>query len=157
MLEFRHWHIIFIDSLISFIGSSTKINVYFRFTSPWILIVKDYVLPILGQLQRYYCSISICMVFSFSGVIPKAFHICSLASSQTLRFFGFYLILNVKAAIPLMICIHVPTIPSSLLQIRQFRRLEDGSLNVLARGKQRFRLRRRWIDVEGVVRANCCS
>ncbi|XP_023002303.1 uncharacterized protein LOC111496179 [Cucurbita maxima] len=35
-------------------------------------------------------------------------------------------------------------------EIRQFRRLEDGSLNVLARGKQRFRLRRRWIDVEGV-------
>ncbi|XP_022131733.1 protein cereblon isoform X4 [Momordica charantia] len=35
-------------------------------------------------------------------------------------------------------------------EIRQFRRLEDGSINVLTRGKQRFRLRRRWIDAEGV-------
>lgn len=35
-------------------------------------------------------------------------------------------------------------------EIRQFRRLEDGSLNVLTKGKQRFRLKRRWIDVEGV-------
>ncbi|XP_004291163.1 PREDICTED: protein cereblon [Fragaria vesca subsp. vesca] len=34
-------------------------------------------------------------------------------------------------------------------EIRQFRRLEDGSLNVVTRGQQRFRLRRRWIDVEG--------
>ena len=51
------------------------------------------------------------MVFSFSGVIPKAFHICSLASSQNLGFFSFYLILNVTAAIPLMICIHIPANP----------------------------------------------
>ncbi|XP_050213219.1 uncharacterized protein LOC126664732 isoform X2 [Mercurialis annua] len=35
-------------------------------------------------------------------------------------------------------------------EIRQYRRLEDGSLNVVTRGQQRFRLRRRWIDVEGV-------
>lgn len=34
-------------------------------------------------------------------------------------------------------------------EIRQFRRLEDGSLNVVTRGQQRFRLRRRWIDVQG--------
>lgn len=41
---------------------------------------------------------------------------------------------------------------NSISQIRQYRRLEDGSLNVVTRGQQRFRLRRRWIDVEGVVR-----
>ncbi|XP_020594031.1 uncharacterized protein LOC110034109 isoform X2 [Phalaenopsis equestris] len=35
-------------------------------------------------------------------------------------------------------------------EIRQYRRLDDGSLNVVARGQQRFRLRRSWIDVEGV-------
>ncbi|KAA8525237.1 hypothetical protein F0562_007092 [Nyssa sinensis] len=35
-------------------------------------------------------------------------------------------------------------------EIRQYRRLEDGSLNVLTRGQQRFRLRRCWIDVEGI-------
>ncbi|KAJ8773648.1 hypothetical protein K2173_005894 [Erythroxylum novogranatense] len=35
-------------------------------------------------------------------------------------------------------------------EIRQYRRLEDGSLNVVTRGKQRFRLIRQWIDVEGV-------
>lgn len=35
-------------------------------------------------------------------------------------------------------------------EIRQYRRLEDGSLNVVTRGQQRFRLRRRWIDAEGV-------
>ncbi|KAG0451318.1 hypothetical protein HPP92_026275 [Vanilla planifolia] len=35
-------------------------------------------------------------------------------------------------------------------EIRQYRRLDDGSLNVVARGQQRFRLRRCWIDVEGV-------
>ncbi|KAH7574286.1 hypothetical protein ACOSQ2_008672 [Xanthoceras sorbifolium] len=35
-------------------------------------------------------------------------------------------------------------------EIRQYRRLEDGSLNVVTRGQQRFHLRRRWIDVEGV-------
>lgn len=34
-------------------------------------------------------------------------------------------------------------------EIRQYRRLEDGSLNVVTRGQQRFRLKRRWIDVEG--------
>ncbi|ONI33776.1 hypothetical protein PRUPE_1G445300 [Prunus persica] len=34
-------------------------------------------------------------------------------------------------------------------EIRQYRRLEDGSLNVVTRGQQRFHLRRRWIDVEG--------
>ncbi|KAK6927335.1 Lon protease, N-terminal domain [Dillenia turbinata] len=35
-------------------------------------------------------------------------------------------------------------------EIRQYRRLEDGSLNVVTRGQQRFHLKRRWIDVEGV-------
>ncbi|PNY00481.1 protein cereblon, partial [Trifolium pratense] len=35
-------------------------------------------------------------------------------------------------------------------QIRQYGRLEDGSLNVVTRGQQRFRLKRCWIDVEGV-------
>ncbi|KAG6705987.1 hypothetical protein I3843_07G198300 [Carya illinoinensis] len=35
-------------------------------------------------------------------------------------------------------------------EIRQYRRLEDGSLNVVTRGQQRFRLRKRWIDVEAV-------
>ncbi|KAI4316084.1 hypothetical protein L6164_024100 [Bauhinia variegata] len=35
-------------------------------------------------------------------------------------------------------------------EIRQYRRLEDGSLNVVTRGQQRFRLRRHWIDVDGV-------
>ncbi|KAF2285340.1 hypothetical protein GH714_000165 [Hevea brasiliensis] len=35
-------------------------------------------------------------------------------------------------------------------EIRQYRRLEDGSLNVVTRGQQRICLRRRWIDVEGV-------
>ncbi|EHA8589614.1 Protein cereblon [Cocos nucifera] len=34
-------------------------------------------------------------------------------------------------------------------EIRQYRRLDDGSLNVVTRGQQRFRLRRRWMDVEG--------
>ncbi|CAI9267840.1 unnamed protein product [Lactuca saligna] len=34
-------------------------------------------------------------------------------------------------------------------EIRQYRRLEDGSINVVARGQQRFRLRRRWIELEG--------
>ncbi|ONK79086.1 uncharacterized protein A4U43_C01F2800 [Asparagus officinalis] len=34
-------------------------------------------------------------------------------------------------------------------EIRQYRQLDDGSLNVVARGRQRFRVRRRWIDVEG--------
>lgn len=35
-------------------------------------------------------------------------------------------------------------------EIRQYGRLEDGSLNVVTRGQQRFRLRRCWIDMEGV-------
>ncbi|KAI3933643.1 hypothetical protein MKW92_039057 [Papaver armeniacum] len=34
-------------------------------------------------------------------------------------------------------------------EIRQCRRLEDGSLNVVTRGQQRFHIRRTWIDVEG--------
>ncbi|KAK4274250.1 hypothetical protein QN277_017502 [Acacia crassicarpa] len=35
-------------------------------------------------------------------------------------------------------------------EIRQYRRLEDGSLNVVTRGQQRFHLKRYWFDVEGV-------
>ncbi|RDX69160.1 Protein cereblon, partial [Mucuna pruriens] len=35
-------------------------------------------------------------------------------------------------------------------EIRQYGRLGDGSLNVVSRGQQRFRLRRSWNDVEGV-------
>ncbi|XP_042482405.1 protein cereblon [Macadamia integrifolia] len=35
-------------------------------------------------------------------------------------------------------------------EIRKYLRLEDGSLNVVTRGQQRFRLRRPWIDVDGV-------
>jgi cereblon len=38
-----------------------------------------------------------------------------------------------------------------LLQIRQLGRLDDGSVNVKARGQQRFRLIRHWQDVDGVV------
>ncbi|KAF3335059.1 Protein cereblon [Carex littledalei] len=34
-------------------------------------------------------------------------------------------------------------------EIRQYRRLEDGSINVVTRGQQRFRLRRRFIDDDG--------
>ncbi|WOK95706.1 hypothetical protein Cni_G04413 [Canna indica] len=34
-------------------------------------------------------------------------------------------------------------------EIRQYRRLDDGSLNIVARGQQRFRLRRRWVDDAG--------
>ncbi|KAL1204432.1 hypothetical protein V5N11_034686 [Cardamine amara subsp. amara] len=34
-------------------------------------------------------------------------------------------------------------------EIRQYRRLGDGSFNVITRGQQRFRLKRRWTDVEG--------
>ncbi|XP_006293919.2 uncharacterized protein LOC17889038 [Capsella rubella] len=34
-------------------------------------------------------------------------------------------------------------------EIRQYRRLGDGSFNVITRGQQRFRLMRRWTDVEG--------
>ncbi|KAH0707770.1 hypothetical protein KY289_012846 [Solanum tuberosum] len=35
------------------------------------------------------------------------------------------------------------------LIIRQYQHLEDGSVNVVTRGQQRFHLRRRWMDVEG--------
>ncbi|XP_051129638.1 uncharacterized protein LOC127250401 [Andrographis paniculata] len=34
-------------------------------------------------------------------------------------------------------------------EIRQYRRLEDGSVNIVARGQQRFILKRRWIDAGG--------
>ncbi|KAH9301317.1 hypothetical protein KI387_012900 [Taxus chinensis] len=34
-------------------------------------------------------------------------------------------------------------------EIRQYRRLEDGSMNVVTRGQQRFRLRRCWTDENG--------
>ncbi|GFQ07011.1 protein cereblon [Phtheirospermum japonicum] len=34
-------------------------------------------------------------------------------------------------------------------EIRQYRKLEDGSVNIVTRGQQRFRLKRRWIDAEG--------
>ncbi|CAN6906118.1 unnamed protein product [Brassica oleracea] len=34
-------------------------------------------------------------------------------------------------------------------EIRQYRRLSDGSFNVITRGQQRFLLKRRWTDVEG--------
>jgi cereblon len=34
-------------------------------------------------------------------------------------------------------------------EIRQYRRLGDGSFNVITRGQQRFRLKHRWTDVEG--------
>ncbi|KAL6851609.1 hypothetical protein ACP4OV_020173 [Aristida adscensionis] len=36
-------------------------------------------------------------------------------------------------------------------EIRQLGRLDDGSLNVVARGQQRFRMRRHWVDVDRVV------
>ncbi|EPS65031.1 hypothetical protein M569_09748, partial [Genlisea aurea] len=36
-------------------------------------------------------------------------------------------------------------------EIRQFRSLEDGSINIVARGQQRFRLQRRWVDVDGAL------
>ncbi|KAG8086140.1 hypothetical protein GUJ93_ZPchr0010g9420 [Zizania palustris] len=36
-------------------------------------------------------------------------------------------------------------------EIRQLGRMDDGSLNVVARGQQRFRLMRHWMDVDGVV------
>ncbi|CAL0327312.1 unnamed protein product [Lupinus luteus] len=35
-------------------------------------------------------------------------------------------------------------------EIRQYVRLEDGSLNVVTRGQQRFHLKRHWKDAEGV-------
>ncbi|XP_057721985.1 uncharacterized protein LOC130936032 [Arachis stenosperma] len=35
-------------------------------------------------------------------------------------------------------------------EIRQYGRLEDGSLNLVTRGQQRFHLKRHWIDAEGV-------
>uniref|UniRef100_A0A803N859 Protein cereblon n=1 Tax=Chenopodium quinoa TaxID=63459 RepID=A0A803N859_CHEQI len=34
-------------------------------------------------------------------------------------------------------------------EIRQYRRLEDGSVNVVTCGKQRFHVRRHWIDTDG--------
>ncbi|KAE8718872.1 exosome complex component RRP43-like [Hibiscus syriacus] len=34
-------------------------------------------------------------------------------------------------------------------EIRQYRPVEDGSINVVTRGRQRFRLRRCWVDAEG--------
>ncbi|XP_038699234.1 uncharacterized protein LOC119996613 isoform X2 [Tripterygium wilfordii] len=40
--------------------------------------------------------------------------------------------------------------PYTIGVIRQYRRLEDGSMNVVTRGQQRFHLKRRWIDIEGV-------
>ncbi|KAJ1263713.1 hypothetical protein BS78_09G207200 [Paspalum vaginatum] len=36
-------------------------------------------------------------------------------------------------------------------EIRQLGRLDDGALNVVARGQQRFRLRKHWIDADQVV------
>lgn len=36
-------------------------------------------------------------------------------------------------------------------EIRQYRRLEDGSLNAVTRGQQRFRLKRCWMDADGVA------
>lgn len=36
-------------------------------------------------------------------------------------------------------------------EIRQYKYSDDGSLNVVARGQQRFRLQRFWADVEGVL------
>ncbi|KAM7262570.1 hypothetical protein ACFE04_000253 [Oxalis oulophora] len=42
-------------------------------------------------------------------------------------------------------------------EIRQYRRLEDGSINVVTRGQQCFRLRRHWFDGEGVVRVTVLS
>uniref|UniRef100_A0A0D9WIT7 Protein cereblon n=1 Tax=Leersia perrieri TaxID=77586 RepID=A0A0D9WIT7_9ORYZ len=36
-------------------------------------------------------------------------------------------------------------------EIRQLGRMDDGSLNVVARGQQRFRLMRHWMDADGVV------
>ncbi|KAF0927317.1 hypothetical protein E2562_031508 [Oryza meyeriana var. granulata] len=36
-------------------------------------------------------------------------------------------------------------------EIRQLGRMDNGSLNVVARGQQRFRLMRHWMDVDGVV------
>lgn len=39
----------------------------------------------------------------------------------------------------------------STAEIRQYRRLEDGSVNIVARGQQRFRLRRRWVGGEGAT------
>ncbi|XP_022732300.1 uncharacterized protein LOC111286548 isoform X2 [Durio zibethinus] len=39
--------------------------------------------------------------------------------------------------------------PYTMGVIRQYRPVEDGTINVVTRGQQRFHLRRRWIDVEG--------
>lgn len=35
-------------------------------------------------------------------------------------------------------------------EIQQIKQLDDGSSNVVTQGQQRFRLRRRWIDIDGV-------
>ncbi|XP_010526167.1 PREDICTED: uncharacterized protein LOC104803803 [Tarenaya hassleriana] len=40
-------------------------------------------------------------------------------------------------------------------EIRQYRRLEDGSFNVITRGQHRFLLRRSWMDVEGFPCGEC--
>ncbi|KAL6610520.1 hypothetical protein ACP70R_040489 [Stipagrostis hirtigluma subsp. patula] len=46
---------------------------------------------------------------------------------------------------------HYSTAPvGTTAEIRQLGRLDNGSLNVVARGQQRFRLRRRWVDVDRV-------
>ncbi|GAB2275808.1 hypothetical protein Dimus_010557, partial [Dionaea muscipula] len=36
-------------------------------------------------------------------------------------------------------------------EIRQYRRLEDGSVNMVTRGKQRFRVKRSWFDADNIV------
>nr|TKW26289.1 hypothetical protein SEVIR_3G178400v2 [Setaria viridis] len=46
---------------------------------------------------------------------------------------------------------HYAALVGTTAEIRQLGRLDDGSLNVVARGQQRFRLRRHWIDVDRVV------
>ncbi|XP_058074180.1 uncharacterized protein LOC131222940 [Magnolia sinica] len=45
--------------------------------------------------------------------------------------------------------LHFATVGTTA-EIRQYRQLEDSSLNVVTRGLQRFHLRRRWTDVDGV-------
>jgi hypothetical protein len=37
-------------------------------------------------------------------------------------------------------------------QIKKLRRLNDGSMNVVARGRQRFRIRKAWTAADGAVR-----
>ncbi|GAB2250900.1 hypothetical protein Droror1_Dr00017150 [Drosera rotundifolia] len=36
-------------------------------------------------------------------------------------------------------------------EIRQYRRLDDGSVNMVTHGKQRFRLKKRWSDVDNII------